>query len=244
MIVFAALIPNSPLLVKRSGNMPEATLAALAQIRAELDTAHPETIVIVSELARSFSSAFALPFATKFVESLKRLGFISRHLSYTPDNELLGRLQSFTRDAHIPLRSVHTEFLDAGSSIALRMLGVQQKKYSIITLGTSDRSLAEHVEFGYAIKDVLHGHSRRIAVIVCGDAGDQSFAHGLISSLADRSVAALTKISSDTSHARDTVSRALAIGYGLLRGFPAQTKLLSDETISDSSLVSAILFTE
>lgn len=243
MIVFAALIPTSPLLVKHSGKLPDLTLKALSQISSALDATKPETVLLISEGARSFSSTFVLPYATVFVEALKRLGFIARHIPYTPDAELLAKLQSTAHRSGIPLRSVHSELLDAGSAMALRLLEIQKKQYSIVTIGTSASSIAEHENFGYSIKDVIHGHTKRVAILITGDAGDDVSAQGIIASLVNRTTALLTKISA-AGTPPETISRALAISYGLLRGFPTQTKILCDEVLNGFAFITAILFTE
>lgn len=244
MIVFAALIPTSPLLVKRNGKTAEKTIAAIAEIERTLDNTHPDTLLIISSHAKQFAHAYALSYAEKFAESLKRLGFISEHLSYTADIELLAKLHTFSRQHKLPLRSVHSELLDKGSGLALRMLGAQKKKYSIITLGTSDLSIENHIEFGHAIKDVLQSTSRRVAVVVTGDAETESAARGIIASLSNRSAAALTHADEKYPQETESLCRPLAIGYGLLHNFPAQTQILCDEIFSDHSLISAILFSD
>lgn len=240
MIVFAAVIPNSPALVTRGAAVPEQTLDAIARIQESLDRTLPDTILVISQHAQNFGSVFTLPFATKFTESLKRFGFISEHISYLADNELLGRIQMHARSHNLPLRSIHTESLDAGSGIALRLLKASAKKYTVATLGTSDRTLDEHIAFGYELKNVVHTSRKRVAVIITGNAGSRECAHSIIASLIDRSAALLKATSSPT----ESISKALAIGYGLLRGFPPQTKLMSDESSEHTHLVSAVLFSE
>jgi aromatic ring-opening dioxygenase LigB subunit len=239
MIVFAALIPNSPLLVKRGGAIAEQSLAAISRIEESLEKTQPETLVIISQDAKQFPHAFTLSYAEKFTESLKRLGFISEHLTYPADIELLAKLHTFTRHHKIPLRTIHSELLDKGAGLALRLLKSQKKKYSIITIGTSDASVEKHVEFGHQLKDVLHSTTRRVGVIVTGDAGNAHTARSIIASLANRSVPVL-------NHATESESiiRPLAIGYGILQDFPAETRIMCDEIFSDHNLISAILFSD
>jgi len=245
MIVFAAVIPNSPVLVKHGSVIPEQTFDAIARIQEMLDRTVPDTIFVISEHAQSFDSVFTLPFATKFTESLKRLGFISEHISYPADSELLGRIQMHARTHNLPLRSIHSESLDTGSGIALRLLRAAQKKCSVITIGTSARTIEEHIAFGYELKNIVHTSKKRVAVIITGNAGPREFARGIIASLIDRSPSQLASIAANKSLAgAETLAKPLAIGYGLLRGFPPQTKLMSDETTEHTQLVSAVLFSE
>ncbi len=244
MIVFAALIPNSPLLVKRTGKTAEKTIAAISEVERMIDQKTPETLLIISQHAQQFAHTYTLPYAERFSESLKRLGFISEHLSYAADIELLAKLHTFSRQHKIPLRSVHSDLLDNGSGISLRMLGAQKKKYAIMTLGTSDQSIASHIEFGRLLKEVLQSTTRRIGVVITGEAGNEAVAHGIIASLANRSAPALTQVCEKSSTELGTLCKPLAIGYGLLHDFPAQTQILCDEIFSDHSLISAILFSD
>ncbi|MDQ5931730.1 MAG: hypothetical protein QG607_431 [Patescibacteria group bacterium] len=244
MIVFAALIPNSPLLVKRGEIVAEKTLAAISEIERMIEKTNPDTLLIISQHAKHFDSVFTLPFADKFVESLKRFGFISEHLSYSADAEILSKLQAYSKKARLPLRSVHSELLDNGSGIALRMLGAQKKKYSIVTLGTSDLSIEHHVEFGHELKEILHSDARRIAVIVTGETGNSAIAHGIIASLGNRSVPALRQVCESATGEHETLCRPLAIGYGLLRDFPAQTNIVCDEEFGGHSLISGVFFSD
>lgn len=240
MIVFAALIPNSPLLVKRSGKTAEKSITAIAEIERMLEDARPDTLLIISQEAKHFSTAFALLYAEKFSESLKRLGFISKHLSYPADIELLAKLHTFSRHEHIPLRSVHSELLDKGTGLALRMLKAQKKTHSILTIGTTDLPIDIHFEFGHQIKELLHSCDRRIGVIITGDAADETVARGVIASLGNRSIPALVH----ATHGDETLCRPLAIGYGLLHNFPLETRILCDEIFSGHNLISAVLFSD
>jgi len=244
MIVFAGLIPNSPLLVKRSGKKAEKSLAAISLIEQALEKTHPETLVIISQDAKHFSHTYAVPYAEKFTESLKRLGFISEHVTYPADIELLAKLHTYSRQHHIPLRTVHSDLLDKGCGMALRLLGVQRKKYSIITIGTSDLSIENHVEFGHQLKEVLHSSSRRIGIIVTGSASGEHTSRSIIASLANRSVASLTHGVQASATETETLRRPLGVGYGLLHNFPLQTEIVCDEIFSDQALMSAILFSD
>lgn len=244
MIVFAALIPNSPLLAARGGNVAEKTLAALTQIEGLIEKSRPDTVLVISQHAQQFESVFTLPFADKFVESLKRLGFISEHLSYSTDTELLAKMHTYSRQKKLPLRSIHSELLDKGSGMALRMLSAQKKKYAVMTLGTSSLSIEDHVHFGYELKEILQSTSRRIAVIMTGETTSSAIAHGIVASLANRSLPALTQACDAASPGSETMCRALAIGYGLLRDFPIQTNIIADEQFSDHHLISATFFSD
>jgi aromatic ring-opening dioxygenase LigB subunit len=244
MIVFAALIPNSPLLVKRSGNTAEKTIAAIADIEQQMEKTQPETLLIISQEAKHFPSTYTLLHADKFTESLKRLGFISEHLTYPADIELLAKLHTFSRHEKIPLRSVHSELLDKGSGLALRMLKSQKRKYNIITIGSSDQSVQNHYDFGHQLKELLHSSPRRIAIIVTGDAGSETTARGMIASLANRSIPTLVHTAESNGPDAETLCRPLAVGYGLLHNFPLETHITCDEIFSDHSLISAVLFSD
>lgn len=244
MIVFAALIPTSPLLVKRNGKTAEKTLAAISDIERAIDQQKPDTLLIISQDAQMFAHTYTLPYAERFNESLKRLGFISEHLNYSADIELLAKLHTYARQHKIALRSVHNDLLDKDSGLALRLLGAQKKKYSIMTLGTCDLSIGDHIEVGQKLKEVLQSTTRRVGVIMTGQVGSETVARGVIASLANRSASALAQVCENNAQIHGTLCRPLAVGYGLLYDFPAQTDILCDEIFSDHSLISAILFSD
>lgn len=244
MICFAAVVPHNPQLFINGREQYLRTLAAIEHIGALLAEQQPSIVLFITAHAQEFPKLYSLPFSPSFDAggSLKQFGIINKE-PYRAALDLMGAIQTCGRQLSIPLRTLHTDVLDVGTALAARMLNVSHTM-SIAVLGTCDRSVIDHVEVGYALKDILHNAEKRIAVIITGDGehirGDDTV---LLNTVIHRSVAALTK-ATQSSTAHDCILKPLACGFGLLRGFPSQTKILAHESMDTHDLVTAVLYSE
>lgn len=244
MICFAAVVPHNPQLITQGSDTYLRTLAAVEHVGVLLNEQQPDAILFVSAHAEEFKKMYSLPLASTFDggSSLKQFGIINKE-PYRVALDIVGSVQTCGRQHAIPFRTTHTETLDVGTALACRMLSITRAT-SIAVIGTCDRSVIDHIEVGYALKDVVHSSEKRVALIITGEGHFETDNNtDLLNIVTNRSVAALTKACKRATP-DDCVLKPLACGFGLLRGFPSQTKILAHETTDTHVLVTAVLYSE
>ncbi len=258
MIVFAGLVAHNPLLLKDKKFEQSQSAMGFALLRKALAASNAEVILIVSEHARMFEKKYAVFNSPTLTPQLKSFGVVhSGDASYPTDVSFLSALHREQIAEHLSLQHVAEHELDYGSALALRLLGVSSTE-RIIVVGTTTNSIIDHAEIGTHLKEVFHSSPRRVAVLITGDASHRhtsdspagfsehalKFETALIDAIEHRSVAALTKLVHEFSDAEECVSKALGVGFGLLRRFPANVRILSHEVRYGVGLINAILFSE
>jgi aromatic ring-opening dioxygenase LigB subunit len=242
MLCFAAVVPHDTELLNESNVENGHARCSIANVGAELMQSEPDVILLLSAHAENFTDQYTFFFNTTFNAgvALKNFGVISNAAQPAALN-FLGKLQAFVRAHALPLRCVQTAVLDVGSAVALRLLKIPNTLPIAVIGSSAERSILDHAETGYALKDFIQNLPQRIAVIVTGD-GERSATTetslGLL--LTRRSISAL--IDRSELNLRDCVSRPLALCFGLLRGFPFGARIHDHEKKGQSTVVTATLF--
>lgn len=173
MIVFAAIVPHSPLLIPSIGkDKLEAlskTTAALKEIEEALYLSKAETIVMISPHAQAYPDAFSANMAPKYRGSLKEFGDHETTIEAKGDFMVLDHVQRELRGANIPFTLTSEENLDYGITIPLLLLTKQMKDWKLIPLAPSLLDTQAHLDFGRGLKEVLHREETRIAFIASAD---------------------------------------------------------------------------
>jgi len=173
MIVFAAIVPHSPLLIPSIGKEHREklalTLQAYAEIEQALYLAKPETLVIISPHAQMYPDAFSGNVAETFTGQLKEFGDHGTTVTAKPDFLLLDHVHRIMRVENVPFTLTSQEELDYGFTIPLLLLTQHLKNWKLIALAPSLLDARMHFEFGRQLKRVLHAEQRRVAVIASAD---------------------------------------------------------------------------
>lgn len=173
MIVFAATVPHSPLLIPAIGKEHREkladTLKAYAEVEEALYLAKPETLVIISPHAQMYPDAFSGNVSDKFVGQLKEFGDHGTTVDARVDFLLLDHIHRSMRDEKVSFTLTSQEELDYGFTIPLLLLTSHLKNWKLVPLATSLLDARMHYEFGRQLKRVLHAEQRRVAVIASAD---------------------------------------------------------------------------
>lgn len=173
MIVFAALTPHSPMLIPTIGKEHaaklECTKQALQKLAEALYIAKPDTIVMLSPHATMYPDAFSGNIATKYRGVLKEFGDHGTIVEMKPDSMLSDRVHQKMRALGIPYTLTSAEEIDYGYTVPLYFLASQLQGVKLLPLAPSLLTGEAHVNFGHALKDVLHAETNRIAVIASAD---------------------------------------------------------------------------
>lgn len=173
MIVFAALVPHSPLLIPSIGKENTDRLAktkeAYQHLEERLYISQPTTLVVISPHAPHYPDAWSANIGPDFQGSLKEFGDHSTTVSAHVNFLLSDRVHRGLREKQIPFTLRSDATLDYGYTIPLCFLTTHLTRWSLLPLAPSARPLEEQIAAGKALNPILHGHEQRIAVIASAD---------------------------------------------------------------------------
>jgi aromatic ring-opening dioxygenase LigB subunit len=248
MLVFAAFMPNSPLLFpslnKTSISLVEGTLAALKELEEELYAVRPDTIVILAESVTMYPEAFSLNVADPYVTDLSELGDLGYQKNYHPDFSFVDRLQRYARQNNLPVSLSTDDKLSYATTVPLHYLTEHLPDIRIVPITPSQLDLKSHYTFGTALKHLVLESDKRVAVIAAADTShaltndapggyhedSEIFEEKLKAVIESRSASALLQLDPALiENAQDTSVRQLAILFGVLDGMHASPHTLSYE---------------
>jgi len=173
MIVFAAIVPTSPLLFASINpqGLPllEKTRTALAELAQDLAAHEPDTIVIFSEQVTMYDNAFSINVADPYIADLEDFGDLGYRKSYHPDFALVDNLQRNLRTVGEPISLTTDARLTHTTGVPLDFLTKHLPRVRILPIAPSKLDAKAHFAFGVALRNVLLASSSRIAVIAAGD---------------------------------------------------------------------------
>lgn len=173
MIVFAGLVPHSPLLIPGVGrekrDLLSKTLEAFTALERALYVAKPDTIVLISPHAPLYPDAFSANMAPHYLGTLKAFGDHQTTVSAEGDFLLLDRLQRELRRDGVPFTLSSSAELDYGYTVPLLLLTSHLTDWKLVPLAPSALDAQAHVDFGKVLHDLLHRESSRVAVIASAD---------------------------------------------------------------------------
>jgi len=172
-IVFAAVVPHSPVLVPSIGKEHlkklKKTVAALGRLEHDLYAAHPDTILVISPHGPVEAEHFTLDLNEKYVCDLKDFGVFDVKVDCRADMRVISALKEHLEDRNIPFMLRSETGLDYGVVVPLTYLAGHLKKYSVLPVYPSLLPAKTHFEFGQAVQEVLMHSDRRVAVIASAD---------------------------------------------------------------------------
>ncbi|MEK7459028.1 MAG: class III extradiol dioxygenase subunit B-like domain-containing protein [Patescibacteria group bacterium] len=249
MIVFAAHVPNSPLLLPSiSGDRIGAvtkTRDALEELAELLYVTKPDTIVLVSDHPTMYTDAFSISVSDPYVCDLADVGDLGYAKTYHPDFALIDKLQRDLRALEQSVTLTTDERLNFASAIPLDFLAAQLPHVRIVPLSPCDMTPKEHFVFGQALKHTLHASDKRVAIVSAGDTAHTltDFAPGglhddgatydaaLRTMVEHQNAAGLLQMDEDViKNAQESAYRKLLVLFGTLDGMRVTPETLSYES--------------
>lgn len=174
MIVFAAIVPHSPLLIPSIGKEHReklaATVAAFAEVEQAVYLAKPDTIVMIAPHGARYPDAFSANLAENYTGNFKTFGDFSTTITAKSDFLMIDHLQRKLREEQVPFTLTSNAEIDYGYGVPLHLLTPHLSPgWKFIPLSPSMLDGAAHYEFGKQLKRVLHAESSRVVVIASAD---------------------------------------------------------------------------
>ncbi|MFA5185569.1 MAG: AmmeMemoRadiSam system protein B [Patescibacteria group bacterium] len=173
MIVFAAIVPHSPLLVPSIGKEHRqklaGTLAAIAELEQALYLAKPDTICMIAPHGARYPDAFSINLAQKYAGNFKAFGDFSTTVAAKGDFLMIDHLQRKLREENVPFTLTSSEELDYSFSVPILLLTSHLQNWKLIPVSPSMHDGKTHYDFGAQLKRILHAEEHRVAVIASAD---------------------------------------------------------------------------
>lgn len=249
MLVFAGLIPSSPLLLpsihKEKGVKLQKTLTAMKKLEEDLYVSHPDAILLLSEHPTSFEDAFSINISDPYRFDVSAFGDLGFDKTLHPDIETIDRLQRSLRTQNQPITLTTDEALDHGSAVAIGILTENLPDVKLIPITFSSLDSKAHFQFGQALKDIIVNSDKRIAVIVSGDLSHalessspagfskygKEFDEKLTELISQKNTAGLIAMDQSlVNEAQQTIYPQLLISFGLLERMSVKPIILSYES--------------
>lgn len=172
MIVSAAIVPHSPLLVPTIGvaqtlKLTE-TLQAYETVARQLQTQAPDTLIMISPHGLVLPDASVINLSETYVGELTEFGDLNTRIEYRSDSELIDRLQRLLRAKQEPITLISTPAMDYGLTVPLSLLRIpRQTKLIPFTPGALDaKTIFNTAE---DMKEVLSATGKRVGIIASAD---------------------------------------------------------------------------
>lgn len=174
MLVFAAHVPHTPLLLPTIGQKNTETLKktneALKIVAEELYAARPEVVMILAEHGNPSPEALAVNLNNFYQTNMSEFGDLATKIEYRSEPYCVDRLQRLVRRSKIPLTLFSEQSLGHAAAVPLIVLTEKLKKFTVLPLYAAPRLSAKtHFEFGQILRELLVSLDKRIAVISAGD---------------------------------------------------------------------------
>ncbi|MBI1908097.1 hypothetical protein HYS28_01605 [Candidatus Uhrbacteria bacterium] len=248
MIVFAAHVPNSPLLLPpvagdRIGAVAK-TRDALEELAGELYAAKPDTILLLSDHPTQYDDAFSISVSDPYRCDLSDVGYLGYQKTYHPDFPLIDALQRALRQAGEPVSLSTDDRLHFSAAVPLEFLTEKLPHIRIVPISPSGLDPKAHFAFGQALKPTLVESRKRIAVISAGDLAHTltDFAPGgfhedgirydetLLTALEHHNAVGLMHMDESLRrHAQESAYQKLLILLGVLEGTAMTPSIMSYE---------------
>lgn len=174
MLVFAAHVPHTPLLLPTVGQKNtealKKTREALKIVAEELYAARPEVVLILTEHGNPSPEVFTINLNDRYQTDLNEFGDLATKINYSSELLEIDKLQRFVRRAGLPFTMFSDPSLGHGVAVPLIILTEKLKKITVLPLfAATQLSAKEHFEFGRILKETIISSNKRVAVISAGD---------------------------------------------------------------------------
>ncbi len=170
-LVFAAILPHSPLLVpnigKKNQELFTATLEACKVITSKLQASQPDVVMVISNDETKPSSSFAINISPKYNSDLSAFGDLVTRWQFKGELRLAAQFRE-SLEGEETIQLISNEELHYTASITLSLAGVAETT-PILPIITNNSNLKSHFLLGQHLQKCVLNSDKKIAVIVSAD---------------------------------------------------------------------------
>ncbi len=171
-LVFAAIVPHTPILIppigKENIKKLELTNQAYLKLASLLKKAQPDTILIISPHGNINQNNFVFNLNPQFSGDFQTFGDFSIKQNWPGEVGLTYKIREHL-ETKVPIQLVSITELDYGSTVPLYMLARDMPETKIIPLYYSGLPNKDHYRFGQLLKKELLISRHKIAVLASGE---------------------------------------------------------------------------
>lgn len=178
MLAYACILPHSPLLLHMNKGITASSvkpkmLETFASIASELETSGIKTIISIAAHPRYERAGFSVGIAPMFSIDFSPFGDLASSLELKPHWPLYHALRSSAAKEHLVVHPIEDERIDYAHGIPLWILQRSWTRLDSCRLllihDHDDRTDAERLALGRALRAVIDEQSEPCAVICSGD---------------------------------------------------------------------------
>jgi aromatic ring-opening dioxygenase LigB subunit len=170
-LVFAAIVPHSPLLVpnigKKNQDLFPATLEACKTIASQLQASQPDVVIIISNNETKPVQSFAFNISPKYNSDLSTFGDLVTRWQFKGELQLAAQFrEKLEKEETIQL--ISNNELHYTASIALSLAGITETT-PIMPLITNNTNSKSHYLLGQHLQKCILDSEKKIAIIISAD---------------------------------------------------------------------------
>jgi AmmeMemoRadiSam system protein A/AmmeMemoRadiSam system protein B len=172
-LVFAGVAPHPPIMVPEVGREAitevQNSIDAMAEFARRIIETGAETVVVITPHAPLEEDAFIFYGDESVHANFARFRAPDTGFTFPVDESFLTSLATLAQEENLALARLTGAGLDHGSAVPLYFLRQNGWEGSVVVLGYTFLSNADHMRFGACIKKAADRCGRRIALVASGD---------------------------------------------------------------------------
>ncbi|MFP3155718.1 AmmeMemoRadiSam system protein A [Lachnospiraceae bacterium ZAX-1] len=170
----AFIVPHPPLIVPQVGQGSQLqiqdTIDAYKNVAKQIGELAPETILLISPHAPSYSDYFHIAGGSQLRGDLSQFGG-AQTIEASIDEELVGEICRICDEQNFPAGTLGGKDgkMDHGTFIPLYFVNQYYKDYRLVVCSLSGLPRAQHYRFGLLMQEAILNTKRKTIVIASGD---------------------------------------------------------------------------
>lgn len=171
-LVFAGIVPSTPLLLSELAEKRDPSLeslsAAMSTMEQDLYLAKPDVCIVISESAATIADTCTIHAHPLAVASLIHFGDFSKQTEWQGTPDMAAQLLHISYEQHVPIKLESAPLLDDETTVVLELLGVHLPHMKVLPVGSSIATIDTNVAIGRMLKDWVSSSNKRVAIILTG----------------------------------------------------------------------------
>jgi AmmeMemoRadiSam system protein A/AmmeMemoRadiSam system protein B len=245
-IVFSGIAPHPPIMVAEVGRDATAevrdSIVAMAEFSRRIIESEAETVVLISPHAPLDTRAFVAYHAPRLYGDFANFRAPGARVECSLDEPLLDAITKFAAEQAYEVLHLENFPLDHGTAVPLYFLDRNGWRGSLVALGYSFLSNADHLKFGECIRFAADSIGRRVAFIASGDLSHrlkpdapagydpaaQRFDNEVVDAIRDNSPRQIVGIDPELRQiAGECGYRSMLVALGVISNLPPACEVLS-----------------
>lgn len=172
-IVFAAVVPHSPLLIpevsKEHQRLVDVTRRSLQELAQEYYSAQPDVLIILTPHGPVIPGSFVIQQSETLTGRLRDFGDIQTRFQAPGAIQIAHQLKELAEDREIAVALQTAHEVDYGVTIPAIFFSEGKRRVPLLALSMSDQTPTEVIRLGQTIYEFIQSRNFRVAIIASAD---------------------------------------------------------------------------